>query len=389
MMAYGRLLISACLAVLQGSVIPQDSLWLDLPAKLKAEGKEAYLVPAVFNHSGVMLRGAAASKDLKPGDVVLSLPSSLSVNIEGSEAVALFGNHFHKDHLKDQEEGDVPGWLRLTSLLATEKVLGESSPWHNYIAHLPTLAEFRSFLPLSASDDLLRQFAPLPLVQNVMEYRKWIKEDWERWSAFVKHDVRVAPVASQEARKVRRAALNVTQDDLAWAFAVVLTRAFSLGPRAPIVLEPLADDLNMAEIYPQDENNIHWFRQWGTHSDDPEFVLRATKAVKAGSELLESYGDNDNDGLAAQWGFLLPGKSEDVEILSPENCQLLASTIKASGVQSILQSKIHLVKGRRQIGFKPARSFGCKPPAAQAQPIIFCTLVRLARLHCRMYKEFP
>eukprot|EP00746_Dinoflagellata_sp_MGD_P016916 gnl/MRDRNA2_/MRDRNA2_138524_c0_seq1.p1 gnl/MRDRNA2_/MRDRNA2_138524_c0~~gnl/MRDRNA2_/MRDRNA2_138524_c0_seq1.p1 ORF type:complete len:398 (-),score=71.55 gnl/MRDRNA2_/MRDRNA2_138524_c0_seq1:108-1301(-) len=379
-------LISLCLAVAKGSIVPQDAMWRELLGKLQAEGKDAYLLPAVFNHSGMMLRGAAASKDLKPGDIVLSLPESLSVNVESSEGTSLFGKHLHgTSELKDLEEDDVPGWLRLTTLLATERVLGESSPWHSYIAHLPTLAEFRSFLPLMASDDLLHRFAVLPLVQQVAEYRKWMKEDWARWSAFIEHEVRIAPVGSQRSRKVRRAALKITQDDLAWAFAVVLTRAFSLGPSMPIVLEPLADDLNMAQTWPHDENNIHWYRQWGTHSKDPVFELRATKAVKAGTELLESYGDNDNDGLASQWGFLLPGKSLEVEILPEKDCESLASAIQES---QEVYSKSRLRKAGRQIDH-PTRSAVCIPPAREPQPIIFCTLAKLALQHFRKYKDFP
>lgn len=372
-----------------GITVPLDSMWSNLLAKLKAEGKQANLVPGLFNHSGVMLRGAAASQDLKPGDVVLSLPESLSMSVESSEGVALFGKQSRKTPLKDSEEDDVPGWLRLTTLLATEWHLGESSPWHEYIAHLPTLTEFRSFLPLFASDDLLKRFASLPLVQHVASYHTWIEEDWERWSAFIKNDVQVAPLDSQDSRKVREAALKVTEDDLSWAFACVLTRAFSLAPTLPIVLEPLADDLNMAETQPQDKNNIHWFRQWGTHSDDPVFELRATKAVKAGSELLESYGDNDNDGLVAQWGFQLPGRSEDVEVLPAKDCESLASTIKASKMKSLPQAKGRRSKAAWGTNVMPARLSDCAPLAAEQQPAIFCALVRLARQHCRMHDDFP
>lgn len=330
--------------------LPEDrAKWESFRAKVKGS---KHLKNGEFLHGGVSIRGLSAVSGMKTGTEVLRVPAELVL----SKANPAVQNFYHGI---DFEEPSDPTW-KLVSFLAASKRLGDRSPWGPYLAHLPKLDDFKAFHPLWASEDLLHLFAPIPLLHDVREYRRRARTEWRQWQDFsqvLEQKLADGLKSDEQTEALRKAALDINEKDIQWAFTVVLTRGF--GTPQGSALAPVADDLNTDGPF---KLNVQWHGQ-----QDGSVQLVTTASVAKGDELLTSYsaGPRNNDDFAASFGFALKDNADVVGKLSPRACDSMAAGVKS---RSGSKGSVHSEK--------------CAPPQAEQQPAVFCTLLALAKEHC-------
>lgn len=326
---------------------PRD--WAAFVAKVDGSDKVA---AKWFSHAGRTIRGLSAARRLRAGENILEIPSQLVLSAKHRTLQSLYAERDKKVQLGQ-------AW-QLAGFLAAEAQLGESSPWARYLEHLPKLDEFKEWHPLWASKYLITSFQQLPLTQLVAKYQHSMRKEWKEWKAFMRHARRTwkeEGTVSASLKSLRLAAANVTRDDFAWAFTVVLTRGFNDGRGAALV--PVADDLNTD--VPK-HLNVHLSRR-----EDGRFEVVTKRAVDVGDELLMAYVGQaqDNEGLEGAWGFSLGAEnSERVSALDFQKCRKLEDSVKK-----------RLPQGRGD----PTT---CAPSPKEPQPRILCALAALAREHC-------
>lgn len=325
--------------------------------KFKALVKgSAHLQNSEFLHDGFKIRGLSAVSSMEAGMEILRVPAGLVL----SKANPALQNFY--SGIAFEEPSD-PTW-KLVSFLAAQKRLGARSPWGPYVAHLPKLSDFRVFHPLWASEDLLQLFAPLPLLHNVREYRRRVRTEWREWQSFshvLEKKLADGTKSDPQTEALRKAALGMTEDDIQWAFSVVLTRGF--GTPQGSALAPVADDLNTDNPF---KLNVQWHGQ-----QDGSVQLKTTASVSKGDELLTSYsaGLRNNDDFASSFGFALRHNADVVGRLAPRACTSMAKAVKS-----------------RYGAEGPKDTEKCTPPASEQQPAVFCTLLALAKEHCPQTK---
>lgn len=277
---------------------------------------------AMFNHTGIDMRGLAAAKDL-PAGVLLEMPddeilSLLNPKFTGGLQLPADGDHRAKHH----------------GILATHRTLGKDSPFAEYIASLPTAENFASFHPLKASDDVLEAFHGLPLAQLVESRRRDVESQWQEWQSLVTESQGSGPVAT--------GAIAVNRDDFEWAYLSCVTHCFGL----PLVdkqsghlvkataMVPVADACNTDK-----SANVVWLSDH--HSSPNKFQLSATHELPAGTEIIVPYAGKvngyTNEAYADEWGFAMVGAqgSDAVGEVDPwpandPRCQQVAKLSKAS-----------------------------------------------------------
>lgn len=277
---------------------------------------------AMFNHTGVTMRGLAVTKDV-PSGTVLEMPedtilSLLNPKFTGGLKLPADGDHRAKHH----------------GILATHRAIGKDSPFKEYIASLPTPENFASFHPLKASDETLQAFHGLPLAQLVESRKQDVEAQWQEWQSFVTESQGTGPVAS--------GAIAVGRDDFEWAYLSCVTHCFGL----PLVdkesgrlvkataMVPVADACNT-----DNSPNVVWMSD---HESSPnKFQLSSIHELAAGTEIIVPYAGKingyTNEGYADEWGFALkdPKGSDAVGEVDPwsandPRCQQVAALSRAS-----------------------------------------------------------
>eukprot|EP00746_Dinoflagellata_sp_MGD_P086210 gnl/MRDRNA2_/MRDRNA2_34103_c0_seq1.p1 gnl/MRDRNA2_/MRDRNA2_34103_c0~~gnl/MRDRNA2_/MRDRNA2_34103_c0_seq1.p1 ORF type:complete len:635 (-),score=137.41 gnl/MRDRNA2_/MRDRNA2_34103_c0_seq1:114-2018(-) len=312
----------------------------------------AHLQNGEFLHGGFKIRGLSAVSAMKAGTEVLRVPAALVM----SKANPALQNFFTGLSFKESSD---PTW-KLVSFVAAERRLGDRSQWGPYLAHLPKLSDFKAFHPLWASEDLLQLFAPLPVLHDVREYRRRARTQWREWQSFslvLKQKLADGAKTDQQTEALRKAALRMTEEDIQWAFTVVLTRGF--GTPQGSALAPVADDLNTDSPF---KLNVQWHGQ-----EDGSVMLATTASVSKGDELLTSYsaGPRNNDDFASSFGFALANNADTVGKLAPRACNSMAKDVKSRYGSKGLE-----------------HSDRCMAPKTERQPAVFCTLLALAKEHC-------
>lgn len=277
---------------------------------------------AMFNHTGVTMRGLAVSKDV-PSGVVLEMPEDtlltlLNSKFTGGLKLPADGDHRTKHH----------------GILATHRAIGKDSPFKEYIDSLPTAEVFASFHPLKASDEVLEAFHGLPLAQLVESRRRDVEAQWQEWQSFVTQSQGTGPVAN--------GAIAVGRDDFEWAYLSCVTHCFGL----PLVdkdsghlvkataMVPVADACNTDK-----DPNVVWMSD---HESSPnKFQLSSIHELKAGTEIIVPYAGKingyTNEAYADEWGFAMVGAqgSDAVGEVDPwpasdPRCKQVADLAKAS-----------------------------------------------------------
>lgn len=337
---------------------PEPAQWVAFASQVAGA---AHLKAAAFPHRGVPVRGLAAASAFEQGDVVLRVPPALMLSRAHSSHKALY------EGVSFVETPD-PSWS-MVGLLATERRLGKASPWRPYFDHLPSLGAFKKFHPIWAEKALVRAFAALPFMEDLQAMRKRMKTQWRDWQMFAKVAARSkvpeGPSAA-ECESLRQAAATVTEEDMQWAFMILLTRGFSTDHGS--TLAPVADDFN-TDVPGQ--QNVRWHVE-----EDGSLAIRTTAPVAANQELVLGYTSRalSNDEAAKEFGFALASNPASVPSLPFAQCSVFERRLAPK--QRPAEDSDGGITG-------PA---GCQSPRRERQPAIWCLFAALAQEHCPFSK---
>lgn len=229
---------------------------------------------------GAAGRGICATADIPAGEVVLRVPQSAMITRDVAPRSPVGRRLLSADI-------DVPsGHAFLAAFLLAER-RRQGSPLAPYLDVLP--AEFPTvplFCPKEALPVLRGSFAAALIVKR--------RETLCR-------DMITLRKAVPELR-------DVSAREYFWARTVVISRVFGIGKgdSGAEALVPLADMLNHKR--PPD---IDW-----TYDDaTAELVMTATRDIRAGEEVFDSYGRKPNGRYFVHYGFALPtGADDEVEL---------------------------------------------------------------------------
>ena len=149
----------------------------------------------------------------------------------------------------------------LSSFLLQERAKGASSPFHAYIAALPTSYSSHPLYYSDATLDLLRGCLALPVIRG---YARDVYADY---------------------LTLMLAQPQWSLDDFMWARSAVSSRGFGAcvdGEKEEVVLVPYIDLINHCT-----QPNT----QWGWEDSTKSFVTQARRKIGEGEEISESYGD--------------------------------------------------------------------------------------------------
>jgi len=234
-----------------------------------------------FQHGGISIRGLASSTDISENDTLIQVPKRLWIRM---------GNY---PEIKSADLSRIPACQELgesfrevllkSAALALETKKGEASFYSPFLAYLPTLDEYRSFLPDMASDSIMREFRTFHFVRHKLgTWRfelKTMKLCFEAWKR--------KPTAP-----VGLSALDWATD-MELARARLQTRGYN-GEELGLVMVPLVDLAN-ARVGTE---NARW------SFEDDVFTVKSSCGIRAGSEVYEVYAkEDDNAELVYSWGM--------------------------------------------------------------------------------------
>eukprot|EP00929_Paragymnodinium_shiwhaense_P121328 TRINITY_DN9351_c0_g1_i1.p1 TRINITY_DN9351_c0_g1~~TRINITY_DN9351_c0_g1_i1.p1 ORF type:complete len:357 (-),score=121.02 TRINITY_DN9351_c0_g1_i1:431-1501(-) len=284
-----------------------------------------------------MVRGVAATKDYKAGDVVVEVPAEMLLWSAGKKTLKHLADVGVPAQLLQESCGgleDSDCWrLRLASALLQMRDAKEETHWGAYVKQLPSWHDFKMYHPMAAEELLLKTFDKLPISKSIR---------------------RTQAVAADRYSLYKEMGGTASPDDFKWANLVVHAYSWGMPNSNGALLVPIGDSFNTAT---REQQNVK--ESVGNPDEGGSFVFTATKDIPAGSEILDMYQDTDDDDFVKSWGF--PLKGEKQETLSSEDCNELKSNI----------------------GNTVATPTGsCQAPENHPQPVAFCSMARLALEHC-------
>ncbi len=229
--------------------------------------------------TATMGRGAAASRDLGDGHVVVSIPRALLVT-QQLVRDAPIGQQLAAANVPFTD-----GLFTLAAfLLDARRAASAAAPrWAPYLVALPQVAPD---VPAAFDDASLQHLAGVSVLPNVLANRALFRR--------------------QHARLIE-AAPQLGDCDFAeflWARTLVPSRAFGLFGGEALV--PMGDMLNHAAVPDV---------TWGYEHPLESFVMRATRPIARGEIVRDSYGAKSNARLLELYGFCLDDPTYDEALL--------------------------------------------------------------------------
>lgn len=217
-------------------------------------------------------RGLAANKEISAGDALIALPKHCHLTYDNSSDPRLL-HHIRK--VPDELWG-----AKLALQLLNQRVRGDQSPFGRYIAALPRAIHG---LPMFFDGNTVQSLEYPPVIEQVKKRCRWLIEF----------------TASNSSLSDAFDGVDIDANALGWAFGVVTSRAFrTRGPHHPAAMLPLIDMAN------------HSFKPNATviplASKPSTLILRASEPISAGSEIVLSYGNLQNDFFLMDYGFVVP-----------------------------------------------------------------------------------
>lgn len=264
-------------------------------------------------------------------------------------------------------DGVAEDGLKVAAAMALELRKGERSFYFPYLSTLPTLDDYRAFLPRLASDAVAAEFSALPIMKDIRDQQnedRAAQQCFEAWQ-----------------RQPQSLVSDVTWDDVYGAllnYHLRACRAQKNGDRTVShAMIPLFDFINTGRSKILNT-------EWVAVRKDQEFTAMLAKGVEAGGELLENYcNDCLNDDMLLRWGVYL----EDNENRFPRDRVIVeawgTSCGEAGGDE--LARMERMVAARLDVAGAEAgwASPRCLPSAlAQEQGPLRCSLARLAWEQC-------
>ncbi|KAG2423002.1 hypothetical protein HXX76_015600 [Chlamydomonas incerta] len=179
----------------------------------------------------------AAEEPVRRGQVLVRVPRPLLMNADTARGSAACGRLVAEAGLNE--------WQALLLHLLCERAAGEASFWAPYIAVLP---QDMSYHPLLWGPERLTWLQGSPLAGQLAERQQQVTDDTELLLVAGANELPIA----LEYGKAHGGRELVTRDSVAWAAAVLLSRAFSL---------------DLAEEEPMEGDMSYW-GTWTAHGPD-------------------------------------------------------------------------------------------------------------------------
>jgi histone-lysine N-methyltransferase SETD3 len=232
-----------------------------------------------------MGRGVGASKDVKKYDPVISVPidyvicRKTALKTEDQKARVAFGS------LRDESD-------LVALFVLRELAMGKESKWAPYLSVLPKDVA----LPCFFTDTELAALQDPHEAHKARETKNNYKNQFDN----LKKTSVVDKVFSGTDKKLQNKYNNLGM--YMWASALVGSRALTMQGKRFLV--PLSDMFNYQweGVERVADNGAHFLR---THKlSDKSFDVSADRDCKAGEQLFEDYGDNDNYLYLQHHGFV-------------------------------------------------------------------------------------
>ncbi|EFA03432.2 SET domain-containing protein 4-like Protein [Tribolium castaneum] len=249
-------------------------------------------------------RGVATPRNLKESDVLITVPYELMISyttLQKSNFLHLF-----------TPESRLSIVDLLTAFLVIERDK-ENSFWRDYIKSLPPQPPW---IPALLSQDRV-ELLPADLRLAAKKSRRLLEESWSRLRKSIR----------------REASCVIDLHSFIWGYVLVNTRAVYVNPRIVRELcdcgsDILSDEPCMALCPFLDMfNHSHEAKTEATlMNDQGKFVYQLTTLVgtRKHEQVFISYGDHDNVKLLIEYGFFIPGNSNDsIPIQSEEVFRVL------------------------------------------------------------------
>jgi len=277
---------------------PEPEGWPELKAWIRANGGQVSKKLALedTHHGGFTVRGLVTTARIQESEVVILLPDSLTIRSE----------HYPEIHGVDLGEtcGKLSDVRRLdvkhALAFALEFSKGDESFYAPYIRLLPSLEDFKSYLPQFAPAAVLLGLRAIPVweaVRKVQEDFDNMQACWEAWKQEPTYPERLLPIPWEAVL------LGLLQFQ---------TRAFTHGENSSRLV-PLADMMNTGT---KSENNVEM------DDEREEFVLTSVGDIERGEEVLDPYvgAMSPNRILVPVYGTYVESGLYGVRPLELEEC---------------------------------------------------------------------
>lgn len=288
--------------------------WPELKAWIHANGGQVSKKLALEDtyHSGFKVRGLVATARIQESEVVYLLPDSLTIRAEHYPEIHGVDLGGMCEELSDIRRLDVKHALAF----ALELSKGDESFYAPYIRLLPSLEDYKSYLPQFAPAMVLLNLRTIPVwktIRNVQEDFDNMQACWEAWKQEPTYPERLMPIP---------------WETVLLGLLHYQTRAFTHGENSSRLV-PLADMMNTGTKY---ENNVEM------DDEREEFVLTSVGDIERGEEILDPYVEamSPNRILVPVYGTYLESGVYGVRPLELEDCpetarQFVSDTLAGVG----------------------------------------------------------
>jgi histone-lysine N-methyltransferase SETD3 len=281
-----------------------------------------------------MGRGFIATRDIVEGDVVLEVPSKDIFMIKNALEILTLSNYFSDNvifSLKNALRSDDLLHRRIAralsrdqeqvvaALLLLERARGGASAWAPYIKVLP------EYVPNGASEGFL-----VAELQN-----PHLERDVNRSVAALQ--ARFGPFQRALASEWPEALPLPELGDLRWAASIVDSRALRFQGQVNLI--PVADIFNYrSHPVPRRKSGGDFFLSHHRLSEGEGLQVTADRRCKAGEQLFEDYGDNEDSIYLQYHGFVAdenPFRCVDVQVGPPEDAQVPPGSSRRALLESL------------------------------------------------------
>jgi len=268
--------------------------------------------------------------------------------------------------------------FQLAVAWAGEVKKGGSSFYAPYFRVLPTMAEFRSFHPITAKPSLLRDFQPLPvmeIVRSVQARDMALASCFQAWQRMPGADLHLA---------------RLTWEDVYTALLQLRTRSHGIN-EVDAAMVPGADMLNVGMSSAGLDGTGSLNTEWNI--SDGWFAVKTNAPVAAGQELSERYCDEcGNDLLLPVWGIFLEHNPHPLAHQKESEVRCHAKLpwqeqprASYKTLREATEAALDIPTGATQQRNRTMRAPRCKASAmASEQGPLRCSLARYAWEYCHL-----
>ncbi|XP_038622224.1 SET domain-containing protein 4 [Tachyglossus aculeatus] len=289
------------------------------------------LRPARFPGTG---RGLMATKSLKAGEMIISLPEACLLTTDTVLRSPL-GDYIWK------WRPPVSPLLALCTFLVAERRAGARSPWQAYLGVLP-----RAYTCPVGLDAAVLGLLPRPLERRAREQRAAVRELWAASGPFFSS---LQPLFSEDVEQV------FTQDALAWAWCTLNTRTVYMERAQRGCFSPGADVYALAPYLDLLNHGSGAQVEAAFNQETRCYEIRTSSPCRKYEEVLICYGPHDNRRLLLEYGFVCSNNPHSNVVVSPD---VLVRHLPSGDKQ--MTKKLSLLK---EHGFLENLTFGWDGPS--------------------------